>query len=50
MILKNVKSYKYARCFAKKSRKYIKKSIILISSIEYAFSIDCRMKKGVFLA
>ena len=25
MILKNVKSYKYARCFAKKSRKCIKK-------------------------
>ena len=25
MILKNVKSYKYARCFAKKSRNRIKK-------------------------
>ena len=25
MILKNVKSYKYARCFAKKSRNSIKK-------------------------
>lgn len=50
MILKNVKSYKYASCFAKKSRKYIKKSINLISSIEYAFTIVCRMKKGGFLA
>ena len=50
MILKNVKSYKYAGYFAKKSRRYIKKSINLNSSIEYAFSIDCRMKKGGFLA
>lgn len=25
MVLKNVKMYKYARCFAKKSRKCIKK-------------------------
>ena len=25
MVLKNVKLYKYARCFAKKSRKWIKK-------------------------
>lgn len=49
MVLKNVKSYKYARCFAKKSRKYIKKCINLNSLIEYAFSIDCRMKKGGFL-
>ena len=27
MILKNVKLYKYARCFAKKSRKWIKNDL-----------------------